>query len=100
MRPSGIHRIFLYDQHIDMRKGFEGLNHLVEASYPPVHQHIGTFFHAFLSALVGIGALIEVYNNVRLHSTIGYVVPADKLAGRDEDIFKERFEQARERRRK
>ena len=34
MRPSGIHRIFLYDQHIDMRKSFEGLSHLIEASYP------------------------------------------------------------------
>ena len=34
MRPSGIHRIFLYDQHIDMRKSFEGLSYLIEASYP------------------------------------------------------------------
>ena len=34
MRPSGIHRIFLYDQHVDMRKSFEGLSQLIEASYP------------------------------------------------------------------
>ena len=34
MRPSGIHRIFLYDQHIDMRKSFEGLSRLIEASHP------------------------------------------------------------------
>lgn len=42
---------------------------------------------------------IEHYNNVRLHSAIGYVAPADKLAGRDLEIFKERdrkLEEARE----
>lgn len=44
---------------------------------------------------------IEHYNNVRLHSAIGYVAPADKLAGRDLEIFKERdrkLEEAREQR--
>jgi hypothetical protein len=30
------------------------------------------------------------YNEVRLHSAIGYVAPADKLAGRDRSIFAER----------
>jgi len=42
------------------------------------------------------------YNEVRLHSAIGYVTPADKLAGRDQAILKERsrkLEAARERRR-
>jgi putative transposase len=42
---------------------------------------------------------IEHYNTVRLHSAIGYVAPADKLAGRDQEIFKERdrkLEAARE----
>jgi transposase InsO family protein len=42
---------------------------------------------------------IEHYNNVRLHSAIGYVTPADKLNGRDQEIFKERdrkLEEARE----
>lgn len=34
MRPSGIHRIFLYDQCIDMRKSFEGLSRLIDSSYP------------------------------------------------------------------
>jgi transposase InsO family protein len=33
---------------------------------------------------------IEHYNTVRLHSAIGYVTPADKLNGRDQEIFKER----------
>ena len=33
---------------------------------------------------------IEHYNTVRLHSAIGYVTPADKLNGRDKEIFKER----------
>ena len=39
-------------------------------------------------------------NGVRLHSAIGYVTPADKLAGRDRQIFAERdrkLEAARER---
>ena len=41
------------------------------------------------------------YNEVRLHSAIGYVTPADKLAGRDRQIFAERdrkLDAARERR--
>lgn len=41
------------------------------------------------------------YNEVRLHSAIGYVAPKDRLEGRQEDIFKERnrkLAQARERR--
>ena len=44
----------------------------------------------------------EHYNEVRLHSAIGYMTPADKLAGRDVLIFAERdrkLEAARERRR-
>jgi hypothetical protein len=43
------------------------------------------------------------YNKVRLHSAIGYVTPADKLEGRDKEIFAERdskLEYAREQRRK
>jgi putative transposase len=43
------------------------------------------------------------YNNERLHSAIGYVTPADKLAGRETAIFAERdhkLEAARERRQK
>jgi transposase InsO family protein len=43
------------------------------------------------------------YNHVRLHSAIGYVTPADKLAGREAEIFAERdckLEAARERRRR
>jgi transposase InsO family protein len=45
---------------------------------------------------------IEHYNNVRLHSAIGYIAPADKLNGKDKVIFKERdqkLEAAREQRR-
>lgn len=44
---------------------------------------------------------IEQYNNVRLHSAIGYVTPADKLAGLDKQICDERdrkLEEARNRR--
>jgi putative transposase len=42
------------------------------------------------------------YNDVRLHSAIGYVAPADKLAGREPAIFAERdrkLDAARDRRR-
>jgi transposase InsO family protein len=45
---------------------------------------------------------VHYYNNVRLHSAIGYVTPNDKLLGREVEIFKERdrkLEEARERRR-
>lgn len=30
------------------------------------------------------------YNNIRLHSTIGYISPVDKLNGKEKDIFKAR----------
>lgn len=49
-----------------------------------------------------VGDYIEHYNNVRLHSSIGYIAPADKLDGREKEIFKERdrkLEAAREQRR-
>lgn len=49
-----------------------------------------------------IGRYVEHYNAVRLHSAIGYVTPADKLAARKSMIFAERdrkLEAARERRR-
>lgn len=41
------------------------------------------------------------YNEVRLHSAIGYITPKDKLEGKDKEIFAERdrkLEQAREKR--
>ena len=44
---------------------------------------------------------VEYYNNVRLHSAIGYVAPKDKLEGKEEVIFAERdrkLETAREQR--
>jgi putative transposase len=37
-----------------------------------------------------ITAYIVYYNTVRLHSAIGYLTPADKLAGRSELIWAER----------
>jgi transposase InsO family protein len=49
-----------------------------------------------------VQSFVEHYNHVRLHSAIGYVTPADKLAGREAEIFDERdrkLEAARERRR-
>ncbi len=50
-----------------------------------------------------VGNYVHHYNNIRLHSAIGYVTPADKLAGRDKEIFQQRdtkLAQAREQRRK
>jgi putative transposase len=50
-----------------------------------------------------VEGFINHYNNVRLHSAIGYIAPVDKLNGRDQEIFKERdrkLEKARELRKK
>ena len=38
-------------------------------------------------ALRIVGRYVEHYNELRLHSAIGYVAPADKLAGREAEIF-------------
>jgi putative transposase len=49
-----------------------------------------------------VAEFVAHYNEVRLHSAIGYVTPADKMAGRDREIFAERdrkLNAARERRR-
>lgn len=46
-----------------------------------------------------VADFVEHYNNARLHSAIGYVTPADKLAGREQAIWAERdrrLEAARE----
>ena len=48
-----------------------------------------------------VAGYVEHYNNVRLHSAVGYVAPADKLAGREGEIFAARdrkLAEARERR--
>jgi putative transposase len=45
---------------------------------------------------------VRHYNEVRLHSAIGYITPAARMAGRDREIFAERdckLEAAREKRR-
>ena len=46
---------------------------------------------------------VQHYNDVRLHSALGYITPKDKLLGREEEIFAERdrkLEEAREQRRR
>jgi putative transposase len=48
-----------------------------------------------------VAEFVEHYNHVRLHSAVGYVTPADKLAGREPAIFTARDQKlaaARERR--
>lgn len=37
-----------------------------------------------------VAEYIERYNTVRLHSSIGYIAPVDKLNARDKEIFKKR----------
>jgi hypothetical protein len=37
-----------------------------------------------------VAEFVEHYNNVRLHSAIGYVAPADMLAGCRKEIWQER----------
>lgn len=37
-----------------------------------------------------IDRFVHHYNNVRLHSAIGYIAPMDKLNGREKEIFEER----------
>ena len=52
-------------------------------------------------ALRLVARYVEHYNQVRLHSAIGYITPADKLAGREAEIFADRdrkLEAAREQR--
>ena len=49
-----------------------------------------------------VGDFVDRYNNLRLHSAIGYITPADRLAGRQEVVWAERdrkLEAARELRR-
>ena len=38
-----------------------------------------------------VGQFVRCYNEERLHSAIGYVTPKDKLEGREEIIFAERW---------
>ena len=45
---------------------------------------------SLLDARRVVADYVHHYNNVRLHSAIGYVTPADKLAGREKEIFAER----------
>lgn len=50
-----------------------------------------------------VAEFVTYYNTVRLHSAVGYLTPADKLAGREEEIWQARdakLEGARERRRR
>ena len=52
-------------------------------------------------ALRIVGRYVDHYNQVRLHSAIGYIAPADKLAGRETEIFAARdrkLAEARQRR--
>ena len=49
-----------------------------------------------------VASFVTHYNDVRLHSALGYITPIDKLTGLEEVIFAERdrkLEEARERRR-
>jgi putative transposase len=48
-----------------------------------------------------IEGYVRHYNEVRLHSAIGYVTPTDKMSGHDKEIFADRdrkLDEARTRR--
>ena len=50
-----------------------------------------------------VSEFVEHYNAVRLHSSIGYIAPTDKMNGREQEIFAirdARLQAARERRRR
>ena len=52
-------------------------------------------------ALEAVSHYVEYYNNIRLHSSIGYISPKDKLEGREQEIFalrNEKLKEARNRR--
>jgi putative transposase len=49
-----------------------------------------------------VGTFVDHYNHKRLHSALGFITPADKLVGREKDIWTvrdQRLEAAREKRR-
>ena len=54
---------------------------------------------SYEEAQKAIASFVDEYNNRRLHSGIGYITPADMLAGRQSEIHRirdERLEKARE----
>lgn len=81
-----------------------GFKHtLISVGYPQANGKMERFFRTtkeeciirniFLTqeeAREVIGKYIEYYNNMRLHSGIGYITPKDMLEGRRDDIWKER----------
>jgi hypothetical protein len=44
------------------------------------------------NAIKIVGEFVEKYNSKRLHSAIGYITPNDKMAGKAEEIWKQRDE--------
>ena len=101
-------------------KGFikqHGLSHVMTSPYyPQSNGKLERFHYSIKSECIRkkvpfdleqakrvVFEYIRYYNQVRLHSAIGYITPIDKLNGKEKQIFKlrdHRLEEARKQRRK
>lgn len=92
---SGDFKTFLKDAnltHVRTSVNYPQSNGKIEAYHKTVKNECirRTSLLSLEDARKQVSRYIEIYNNERLHSGIGYIAPLDKLNGRAEEIFKER----------
>ena len=99
--PSSVYRVLMAAgllKRWNGKKSKKGTG-FVQPLKPHEHWHIdisyinicGTFYY-LCSLLDGYSRYIVHYNDERLHSSLGYVAPKDKLEYREKIIFKDRDE--------